>query len=263
MIFYFSGTGNSLQAAKNIAERNSEKLISIANEMSNNNSDFEYNLKDSEIIGFIFPVYAWGPPKQVLNFINKLKFNNLKDNYIFFAATCGKNIGNTAKVINTCLKKKNLILNSGFSIVMPSNYIIMGDIDSKDIEGKKLIAAEETLKKINTIIKERKRDVFLVTKGKMPVILTSVINPLFSKGAADTKKFYADDSCISCGICESVCNCKTIRVEGKPKWGKECTQCLACIHFCPVKAIQYGKSTQRKGRYRNPNVTVDEMRVNK
>jgi hypothetical protein len=29
MIFYFSGTGNSLQVAKSIAEHNNEKLISI------------------------------------------------------------------------------------------------------------------------------------------------------------------------------------------------------------------------------------------
>ena len=35
MIFYFSGTGNSLQIAKNIAEHNDEKLISIAFEMNN------------------------------------------------------------------------------------------------------------------------------------------------------------------------------------------------------------------------------------
>jgi NAD-dependent dihydropyrimidine dehydrogenase PreA subunit/flavodoxin len=262
MIFYFSGTGNSLQVAKSIAEHNDEKLISIASEMNNKNDVFEYNLKDNEVIGFVYPVYAWGPPKMVINFIEKLELNNYKDNYIFSAATCGENIGNTMKVIAASLKKKNLNLNSGFSISMPNNYIIMGHVDSKEIEDKKLLSAEETLKNINNVIKERKKDIFQVVKGLMPGILTSVINPLFNKGAMNTKKFYANDRCTSCGICESVCNCKTIKVEGKPKWGKECTQCLACIHLCPVSAIQYGKGTESKGRYKNPNVSVDEMRVN-
>lgn len=263
MIFYFSGTGNSLQVAKNIAEHNDENLISIAYELNNKNGDFNYTLKDNEVIGFVYPVYAWAPPKMVIEFIKKLKLNNYKDNYIFTVASCGENIGNTMKVISDSLKKKNLNLNSGFSISMPNNYIIMGNIDSKETEKKKLLAAEEVLKNINNVIKERKKDVFQVVKGPIPGILTAVINPLFNKGAMNTKKFYAKDICTGCGICESVCNCKSIKVEGKPKWGKECTQCLACIHFCPVKAIQYGKGTESKGRYKNPNVTVDEMRVNR
>lgn len=262
MIFYFSGTGNSLQVAKNIGEHNDEKLISIAAESSSNNADFEYILKDNETIGFVYPVYAWAPPKMVINFIHKLKLNNYRDNYIFSVATCGGNIGNTMKVMMDALKKKNLNLNSGFSITMPNNYIIMGDVDSKEIEEKKLLAAQEALKSINNTIKERKKQVFQVVRGSMPGILTSVINPIFNKGAMNTQKFYAKDSCTSCGICESVCNCSTIKVEGKPKWGKECTQCLACIHLCPVRAIEYGKGTERKGRYKNPNVSVDEMRVN-
>lgn len=263
MIFYFSGTGNSLQVAKNIAEHNDEKLVSIAFEMNNKNDDFEYTIKDNETVGFVYPVYAWGPPKMVLNFIEKFKLNNYKDNYIFSVATCGGSIGNTMKVMSDSLKKKNLNLNSGFSIIMPSNYIIMGNVESKEAETKKLLAAEETLKNINNAIKERKKDAFQVKKGLIPGILTSIMNPFFNKGGRSTKKFYANDRCTGCGICEKVCNCKTIKVEGKPKWGKECSQCLACINLCPVSAIQYGKGTERKGRYRNPNVSVDEMIVNR
>ena len=45
----------------------------------------------------------------------------------------------------------------------------------------------------------------------------------------DTKKFYAKNNYTSYCICE-----------------KECTQCLACINYCPVKAIQYGKGTDKK-----------------
>jgi len=263
MIFYFSGTGNSLQVARNIAEYNDEKLISIASERNNKNTNFKYTLKDNEVIGFVYPVYAWAPPKMVIDFIEKLKLINYKDNYIFSVATCGENIGNTMKVMSHSLKKQNFNLNSGFSISMPNNYIIMGDIDSKEKEEKKLLAAAETLKNINYIIKERKKDVFQVVKGPIPGILTTFINPLFNKGAMNTKKFYANDSCTSCGVCESVCNCKTIKVQGKPKWGKECTQCLACIHLCPVSAIQYGKGTESKGRYKNPNVTLEDMKVNR
>ena len=39
-------------------------------------------------------------------------------------------------------------------------------------------------------------------------------------------------------------------VDGHPVWGKQCIHCMACLHFCPRKVIQYGKATQKKGRYR-------------
>jgi NAD-dependent dihydropyrimidine dehydrogenase PreA subunit len=263
MIFYFSGTGNSLYVAKNIAQYNDENLISIAAVMNSEEGLYEYNLKNDEIIGFIYPIYAWAPPKMVNKFIEKLKLNNYKNNYIFTIATCGENIGNTIKTLDNCLKKKSLYLNSGFSIQMPNNYIISGNVDTKEVEKKRLLVAEDTLKNINSILKERKEGIYQIEKGPMPGVLTAIINPLFNKMGINTKKFYANDKCIGCGLCESVCNCKTIKVDGKPKWGKECTQCLACIHLCPTKAIQYGNGTEGKGRYMNPNINVNEMKIYK
>ena len=137
----------------------------------------------------------------------------------------------------------------------------MGDVDSKEVEGKKLSEAEKTIGHINLAIKEKRNGIFEVEKGFLPVVLTSVINPMFNKNAINTKKFYATDKCTACGICESVCNSNSIKVSGKPQWGEKCTQCLACIHYCPVKAIQYGKGTETKGRYKNPNVSTLEMKA--
>jgi ferredoxin len=259
MIFYFTGTGNSLQAAKSIAEYNGEELVSIAAVINSKKKCYEYTLKEDERIGFVYPVYAWAPPKIVFQLIEGLKLNNYHNNYTFSVATCGDNIGKTMEVLGVALKRNNMNLNSGFSIAMPNNYIIMGNVDSKEVEEKKLAAAEETLKNINKVVQGRRRGVFEVKKGFLPGVLTSVINPLFNKNAVDTKKFYADDKCTGCGICEKVCNCENIKVEGKPKWGERCTQCLACIHYCPTRAIQYGKGTEKKGRYTNPNVSVGEI----
>ena len=259
MVFYFSGTGNSLQAARDIAEHIGGELVSIAAAMNSKAECYEYTLKEDEAIGFVYPIYAWAPPKMVLEFIKRMKLNNYNSNYTFSIATCGENIGNTMKLMDKELKKKDMKLDSGFSIAMPNNYIIMGNVDSKEIEGKKLKAAEETLKSINKVVRERRKGVFEVEKGFLPGVLTSIINPLFNKNAVDTKKFYADDNCTSCGICEKVCNCKNIKVQGKPQWGNQCTQCLACVHYCPVKAIQYGKGTEKKGRYTNPNVSIDQL----
>lgn len=253
MIFYFTGTGNSYHAAKRIAELNGDCMISISGEMKKSGC-LEYQLAEGEMIGFVYPVYAWAPPKMVLDFIKRLQFDNFKGNYIFSIATCGDNVGNTMKVLHRSLNSKGLNLNSGFSIVMPNNYILLGNIDSKKVEDEKLSKAEERLKEISSILKSRKKGVFDLKKGPSPFLMTGVINPLFSKYSMNTKRFYATNTCTSCGLCEKVCTTGNISVDKKPSWGKDCTQCLACIHLCPAKAIQYGKVTLKKGRYKNPNI---------
>lgn len=256
MIFYFSGTGNSLQAASLIAEHNGEELVSISAAMYDGAGRHDYKLKEDEVIGFVYPVYAWAPPGIVLKFIEKLKLENYKGNYTFSVATCGGNTGNTTKVLAEALKRNGLKLDSGFSVVMPNNYIIIGDVYNKETNIKLLAEAEKTIERISSLVSERKAGVFEVVKGPVPWLMTSVINPMFNKNAIDTKKFYADDNCTSCGICERVCNCRNIKVNGKPSWGNECTQCLACVHWCPARAVQYGKGTVKKGRYVNPNVDM-------
>lgn len=38
--------------------------------------------------------------------------------------------------------------------------------------------------------------------------------------------------------------------NGRPVWGDNCTQCMACICYCPTEAIEYGKKSLGKPRYR-------------
>ena len=87
----------------------------------------------------------------------------------------------------------------------------------------------------------------------------TVISTLVGAGynfCASTKKFYAEDTCIGCGLCERNCPQQVIKLENKkPVWTKEkCCKCSACINRGPVKAIQYGNSTKKRNRYVNPLV---------
>lgn len=252
MIFYFSGTGNSLFAAKQIAKVQGEQLISIARELERECSVFEYEFNENDLLGFVFPVYAWRPPEIVTDFISRLKVSGRP--YIFFLSTCGDDEGNTTHIIRKNLSKKGLSVDSAFTLIMPNNYIIGFDVDEKDVETEKLQKANQRIESINSIISKRQKGVFEIIPGKFPVIKSAVINPLFNRFARSTKSFYATDECTGCRICEKVCPLHTIKVDKKPLWSKSCTQCLACIHRCPVSAIQYGKMTVNKGRYIHPDV---------
>ena len=76
------------------------------------------------------------------------------------------------------------------------------------------------------------------------------INTLFYALCVSSKPFRGDDRCISCGKCEKLCPMNAVKlVDGKPVWGEGCTHCMACISYCPTKAIEYGKKSVGKRRY--------------
>lgn len=249
MIFYFSGTGNSLHAAEEIAKAQGEVPVSIAAELDK--GTLEYNLNVNALIGFVFPIYAWGPPEIVLNFIKKIEIHCEKP-YVFSVSTCGANEGTATNVLQKALSTKGLKLNSAFSVVMPGNYIIGEDVTPADEQEKILNYAEGQIKAICEVVTKR-QNVFHLIPGDKPSLHTGIINPLFNRFARGTKSFYALDTCTKCGLCEKICPVHIIEVKEKPVWSNGCTQCLACINRCPVKAIQYGKRTLDRGRYVYPN----------
>lgn len=256
MIFYFTGTGNSLQVAQSLSTGSDDRLVFIPKAMDF--KEYEYSIGREEAVGFVFPVYAWAPPKIVLDFIQQLI---LKESpaYLYAVCTCGDEAGKAVDIVRRHLEKRGLHLDSGFSIGMPNNYIVMFDVDPPEVEQQKLQRAEQRLREIQNQVSSRK-PTWQVEEGSLPGLKSRVVNPLFVAFATSTKPFYAEDTCVRCGKCVSVCPVHTIHQEkektglSKPAWGKQCTMCLACIHRCPVGAIQYGNKTQNKGRYYNKTV---------
>jgi ferredoxin len=253
MIFYFSGTGNSLHIAKGISATQKELLVSIAEESGKPENKYEYTFKKGELLGFVFPVYAWGPPRIVLEFIRKMDIHG-ESPYTFSVCTCGGEEGNTTHLLQKALTQRGLKLDCAFTIKMPSNYILGLDVDSPDEEEEALKAAEQKIIEINDVLTHRQTAVYHLIYGKAAALKTLLVNPFFNRFALSTRQFYATDACTRCKLCERICPIHTITVEDKPSWGKACTQCLACINRCPAHAIQYGKSTINKGRYVHPDL---------
>ena len=69
MIFYFSATGNSRHAAKRIADATDDRIISITECLKK--GLFDFTAKDGETVGFALPVYNFGLPVTVVDFIKK------------------------------------------------------------------------------------------------------------------------------------------------------------------------------------------------
>lgn len=245
MIFYFSGTGNSHYVAEKLATLLGDTTSSIPSELKCGSR--EYRLAEGEKLGFVFPVYAWGPPKIVLNFIENSTFTT-QEKFTYAVCTCGDDDGRTMKLLEKGLNQKGISLDGAFSIQMPNNYILMYDVDPPDLQKQKLEKAEHRLEEIADAVKKNS-SVFSCGFGRFSDLKTYVIHPLFLRFMVHDRKFWTTSDCNSCGKCMHVCPVENITIQKKPLWQGRCIGCLACIHLCPQKAIQYGKATQKKGRY--------------
>ena len=235
MIFYFSGTGNSAWAARQLAKLTGDEACDITalHELP--------DLANARQIGFVFPVYAWGAPEVMADFAKKLPKTQV---FTFGVCTCGADAGLALKQFS-----KLYPLSSCYSLVMPNNYILGSDTDEEGEIREKITAARAELERISGEI-QRQEKVYRVHEGAMAGLKSGLVNFGFNRFARSAKPFFTEDSCNSCGLCVRNCPAHAITLQdGKPVWAAQCYQCLRCINECPQQAIQYGKSTAGRRRY--------------
>ena len=256
MLFYFSGCGNSKHVAETIAAGLNDKLVFIPE--SAREGRYEYELAEGERIGFVFPIYAWGPPKLVMDFVKKVIVKvpepvegPTSKPYIYFACTCGDNCGLTEKVFRKAVEEKGWTLSACFSVQMPETYIGMAGfkLDTPENAKLKIDRANDLLKRNITRLINKEHFSEMVV-GSLAWLKTYLVNPGFNRSATDDSKYCVTEACIHCGKCVEICPLKNITLEeGRPKWHGHCTMCMGCYHHCPLNAIQYGKATEGKGQY--------------
>lgn len=254
MIFYFSGTGNTRWVARQLAKHTNDNLYFIPEEMEH--APHTYTLKDNEPIAFVFPVYAWGPPKIVMQFIEQLNVANSKNAYTYAACTCGDDMGRTRQILAKELKKKGWELNALFYLNMPDCYISLPgfDVDKPEERTHKLEQAPRIVAHMAEVVKQRPQRHYEEKPGPLPRIKSYVLRPLFNRFLMSDRPFHATGDCIGCSKCSKVCPVHNITMcAQKPQWNGNCTGCLACYHNCPTKAVQYGKRTKGKGQYLHDN----------
>ena len=244
MILCFSGTGNSRYISKKIAVELQDEIVDVNAKIK----AVDYSpIKTGENVVVVTPTYAWRIPRIVSEWLAKTKLLSAKR--IWFVMNCGSEIGNASKYNRSLAEQKHLYYMGTSQILMPENYIAMFDAPQAE-EARKIVKnAEPSIE--DTIACIKTEQPFPVPRNNLyDRFMSGPVNPIFYQFFVKATAFQTDDTCIGCGQCVKNCPKNNIALEnGKPIWGNQCTHCMACICYCPTKAIEYGKKSIGKPRY--------------
>ena len=242
MVLYFSGTGNSLQAARAVCAEG-EQPVDIAACLREGRLRFAAE----ETLGIVCPVYYGGLPGVVADFLKRFVMER-PPAYCFAVLTCGSEPFAAAEQLSKALHARGIRLDAAFPVIMPDNYVLMFRIPPEKERARILAAAAERLEEVRKTVEQRAKIGLHVTVRDR--LATAGLYPSYVRGRK-TAKFFADERCVGCGKCAERCPVDAIEmVDGRPKWVlPRCTQCMACLR---CNAVQYGKATKKRERYVNP-----------
>lgn len=252
IIYYFSGTGNSLMIANDLArEMQCAKPVSMAGYQGT-------ILTDAEVIGLVFPVYYLNVPELVKDFASRLQINN-PSAFVFAVANCGGDAGNTLYNLNRLLTAEGHGLGAGFVLKMPDNSIIFKTPLPE--RTRDYVLEKQTVKRIADIVTRKEPENALFRFNRLSDILGKIIAGSFRSVIGIKKKTCDNQKCSRCGLCEKLCPVGNITIQNeKVQWGRSCRECFACIHGCPNHAIRFGMlKVDQQSVYRHPEVSFQQI----
>lgn len=267
IIYYFSGTGNSLYATSKIAEAiGGAEIISVRCTPEN------VSAENADVIGFVCPVYEWDIPGKFKEFIKHLTINPKA--YIFMVTTYIAVLGKSFETVEKILEEKGAHLDYGRALRCVASQCIayppfpperiMIPYMEKQIQKAGNEIANKTLRnypRMSPITRRR---------------FHKVMGPYLEIEKEYDTGFYTDDRCKGCGICEKVCPTRNISIKDKrPKWNHHCHGCNSCVAYCPTKAIQFKipqaykeldtfickmlRLPEKRKRYHHPSINAKDL----
>lgn len=246
-MFYFTATGNSLYVAKQL----DETRISIAQAVHDREKIYT-----ADKIGIVCPVFGHEVPPLVREFLTAAVF---RTDYFYLILTYGNRHGGAAELAQKLLEDLGIHPSYINVVLMADNYLPAFDMNEQKALDKNVGGQIERI--VQDIISE-KEYIAPVTDADRAAHREYLDRIAGMPENALSKIYRVTDECIGCGICTKVCPKKCLHMEGqKSVWNPErCMMCMACIHACPMMAIQMRMPEKNpKARYRNENISICEI----
>lgn len=247
VIFCFSGSGNCLDIAKNIAAGLGDTDI-----VSLRRAPRVTDVRFCRRVGIVVPCHAGGLPLGVADFIRTL---SVKPNpYTFGVVSCAAYPGTALADINEIVALDyGAVISHQSSCIWLMPHTLMLPIKTPEKAQKR---SEELAAAVAADVKVYKhaplppaRALNRIEQSAWPTLARSKAELLSISG-----------KCVGCGQCARLCPKGNIKlIGGRPDFGTDCIGCLSCLQFCPQGAIHMGGATLTRERWHNPNVSAEEL----
>lgn len=246
MIFYFTATGNSLYAARQL----DSECFSISREI---HGEMKYS---ADKIGIVCPVYCHEMPQLVKDFIARASFET---GYLYLILTYGNRHGGASELAEKFAASVGKHFQYINVLLMPDNFLPAFDMTEQAKLDKHI---PQQLERIRSDISLCREFVSEVTEADR--VAHRQFLERMSKMPTDSFKnlYRITEKCIGCGICTKVCPTGCFSLEGQraKRNSENCISCMACVHACPETAIQLNVSEPNPtARYRNENVSLMDI----
>ncbi len=244
-------TGNSLRAARDLqAAIGDTRLVPVA---AANRQDTPAST--TEAVGFVHMIHYYGLPELVKEFLRKVDLSGAS--YLFSVVTCDWPHGIPLRQTRELLAGKGRELDAGYLLKMPINFAAQAPSKQQQIMDR----AAAKVAHIAGVVTRREQEVERDRNLQDLLTFTPYRHRRWErKTRGIDREFTVSDACNACGICEKVCPVDNIAlVDGEHTWKHRCEMCIACMYYCPSKAIRYPSVFIKPERFREPQYPAKVM----
>jgi Pyruvate/2-oxoacid:ferredoxin oxidoreductase delta subunit len=248
IIYYFSGTGNSANVARWMANAAEKKgmIATLINIAESNRLHIPVPPADT-LVAFCSPVHGFNYPPVMQAFIRRFPKGN--NSVLLLNTRAGMLIGKfitpglsgiTFYLAALILWLKGYRIKAMFPVDLPSNWIsVHPGLNERTVKYMHERNRERVTKFTNKTL-EGGKDFRSVREIIQDVLISPIsLGYYFAGRFFIAKTYYTNTACNNCNLCVKQCPVNAIKiVDNRPFWTFHCESCMHCMSYCPHKAIE-------------------------
>lgn len=248
-LYFFTGTGNALTAARIVADQLAGLMYNVRLWQVHRVSPVALNT-DTDLCGFLYPTHGFAPAPAMLSFLWRLPRTkkrmpafllNTRAGMLFFGLHFPGLSGMALLLPLLILFVKGYSVRGVLPLDMPSNWLSVHPPVSPTRAQKIRERCEPKVRSFARRIASGRLSFWRLLRD-LPVDLSvfpiSLLYALVGRFFL-AKTFIHTDACNGCRLCIKSCPAQAIQDRGGyPYWTLHCESCMRCLNVCPQRAVQ-------------------------
>jgi ferredoxin len=272
LVLYFSGTGNTDYVARYLAHRLDRGRVDV--DLRSIEWQPPEEVTSFDLLALGFPVYAGDSPRFVQTYLEQLPVGRNRGAFVF--CTKGAYAASAVGLNLQRLAMRGYVPLLGGDVTMPGTDGLSMISKNSWMAHKALQKDYDRLQDASRLVEQMNGVLLELADGGPIETLRMSLPPQLKRTLSDRlwaylyraterwarARLHADDRCEGCSLCARICPVDNVALrDGHAHFADRCILCLRCLHACPQEAIQIGKLTSGKFRWKGPKADFKPLRL--